>query len=101
MNNIYFPVQVAALLRRLVNAMATFSISGQYLRSMVRTEDIKPDAPDIIIAAASKDSWWNKWDWLRVGLLVNNVLETRRISTDPHWASEGGTFLVFDAHRGS
>jgi hypothetical protein len=99
MNNVYFPVNVAALLRRLVNVMATFSLSGQYLISRVRTEDTshsKLEAPDVI--TASKDSWWNplsrnKWDWLRVGLLVNSALEqpltSRRTSILPHWASEG------------
>ncbi|OJA14186.1 hypothetical protein AZE42_06508 [Rhizopogon vesiculosus] len=80
MNNVYFPVNVVALLRRLVNVMATFSLSGQYLTSRVRTDTShnNPEAPDVI--TASKDSWWNplsrnKWDWLRVGLLVDSALE--------------------------
>src|SRR6267154_5902214 len=100
MNNVYFPVHVVTLLRRLVNVMATFSLSGQYLMSRVRTEDTSCNTPeDPKIPTDSKDFWWNllsmnKWDWLRVGLLANSVLEqpTERLSTHPHWTSEG-TFL--------
>lgn len=109
MNNIYFPVHVVALLRRLVNVMATFSLSGQSLISRVRTEDTshnKSDAPDII--TTSKDSWWsslsrNKWDWFRVGSLVDSVLEQPSAPIHPHRASEGSSlYLAFtnvnDAH---
>jgi hypothetical protein len=101
MTNIYFPVHVVALLRRLANAMATFSLSRQYLISRVSTENTshhQPEVPDVI--TTPKDSWWNplsgnKWDWLRVGSLVNSLLEQPtipRTSAHPHWASIG-TFL--------
>ncbi|KAG1743184.1 alpha beta-hydrolase [Suillus paluster] len=78
MNNVYFPIRVVALLRRLANVMATFSLSGQYLMTRVRVEDtsrIKPE--EHAIPTTSNDFWWNplspnKWDWLRVGLLVNS-----------------------------
>jgi len=95
MNNIYFPVQVVALLLRLV--MATFSLSGQYLISKVRIEDTshnkhRVDAPDI--TTTYKDSWWNPLarNWLRTGSLVHAALGQQTIhqtSTYPHWASEG------------
>ncbi|KAG2340194.1 alpha/beta-hydrolase [Suillus weaverae] len=67
MNNVYFPVQVVALFRRLVNVMATFSLSGQYLILKARAEDTPSNAPEV--PTRPNDFWWNplspnKWDWL-------------------------------------
>ncbi|KAG1822670.1 Alpha/Beta hydrolase protein [Suillus subaureus] len=95
MNNVHFPVQVVALFRRLVNVMATFSLSGQYLVSKVRVEDTSSNTPEV--PTTPNDFWWNplspnKWDWLRVGLFVNSVLEqpTKPLtSTLPHRTLEG------------
>jgi hypothetical protein len=97
MNNVHFPVQVVALFRRLVNAMATFSLSGQYLIPRARAEDSDTTSNTPEVHTTSNDFWWNplspnKWDWLRVGLLVDSVLEqpTKRLTpTLPRWTSEG------------
>jgi hypothetical protein len=97
MNNVHFPIQVVALFRRLVNVMATFSLSGQYLISKVRAEDTSSNTSEVHTTVTSNDFWWNplspnKWDWLRVGLFVDTVLErpTKPLtSTLPHWTSEG------------
>ncbi|KAG2131795.1 alpha beta-hydrolase [Suillus clintonianus] len=102
MNNVHFPVRVVALLRRFVNAMATFSLSGQYLISRVRAEDTSSSKPEV--PTTSNDFWWNplspnKWDWLRVGLLVDGALEqpTKRLTPAlPHWTSEGRCFFKDD-----
>lgn len=95
MNNVHFPVQVVALFRRLINVMTTFSLSNQYLISRVRAEDTPGHTPEV--HTTSHDIWWNplspnKWDWLRIGLLVDSVLEqpTKRLTpTLPHWTSKG------------
>lgn len=97
MNNVHFPVQVVALFRRLVNVMTTFSLSGQYLISKARAEDSETSSNTPEVNTTSNDFWWNplspnKWDWLRVGLLVDSVLEQptkHSTSTLPRWTSEG------------
>jgi triacylglycerol lipase len=103
MNNVHFPVQVVALFRRLFNVMTTFSLSGQYLISKARAEDsdTSNNTPGEV-NTTSNDFWWNplspnKWDWLRVGLLVDNVLEQptkHPTPTLPRWTSEGKLFRL-------
>ncbi|KAG2034550.1 Alpha/Beta hydrolase protein [Suillus americanus] len=103
MNNVHFPVQVVALFRRLVNVMATFSLSGQYLISKVRAEDTSSNTPEV--HTTSNDFWWNplspnKWDWLRVGLFVDSVLErpTKPLTPKlPHRTLEGRCFFKDDS----
>ncbi|KAG2060719.1 alpha/beta-hydrolase [Suillus hirtellus] len=104
MNNVHFPVQVVALFRRLINVMATFSLSNQYLISRVRAEDTPSHTPTPEVHTTSHDIWWNplspnKWDWFRIGLLVNSDLEhpTKRLTpTLPHWTSKGRYFFKDD-----
>lgn len=104
MNNVHFPVQVVALFRRLVNVMTTFSLSGQYLIPKARAEDSETSSNTPEVNTTSNDFWWNplspnKWDWLRVGLLLDSVLEQptkHSTSTLPRWTSEGRCFFKDD-----
>ncbi|KAG1751068.1 alpha beta-hydrolase [Suillus lakei] len=79
------PVRVVALLRRLVDVMATFSLSGQYLILKARVEDTSSNKPEV--PTTSNNFWWNplspnKWDWLRCFGATNQTADSNTPSLD-------------------
>ncbi|KAF9221540.1 alpha/beta-hydrolase [Gyrodon lividus] len=62
MNNVYFPVQIAALVRRLFNVISTLSLTNQYLLSRTQADDSSPQSlqrPSSLFT--QPDTGWN---WL-------------------------------------
>jgi hypothetical protein len=100
MNNVYFPVQVAILLRRLANALSTLSISNQYLVRNTKSQDeqdanaadkscdadhgqrapLPPPSPSWAILRALYDVTWPRWafgeswDWPKFTLKGTGAL---------------------------
>lgn len=91
MNTIYFPVQVAVLLRRLVNVISTLSISNQYLllkhteeESSLKTGESSQEKENS--TALDSQPWWKthyKWDWPRSRILEGmNHPELRKLNSE-------------------
>lgn len=96
MNGVYFPVQVAVLLRRLVNVISGLSISNQYmLLKQARAEEVelgasRDSAPALSSWAtldALKSVEWSWWSWPRSAPL-DSLSETQSVK---------GTLTVFSS----
>ncbi|KIK99831.1 hypothetical protein PAXRUDRAFT_423053 [Paxillus rubicundulus Ve08.2h10] len=109
MNSVYFPVQIAALIRRLVNVISTLSLTNQYLLSRIQADNSSPQfvqRPSKQSASlfTQPDTGWNwlisayKLQWSNFVELANsasrNLADTpEHVSLDPLVPGASQVFL--------
>jgi triacylglycerol lipase len=68
MNSVYFPVQIAALIRRLVNVISTLSLTNQYLLPRIQADNSSPPSQPLQRPSEQLASLFTQpdtgWNWL-------------------------------------
>ncbi|KAH7885198.1 alpha beta-hydrolase [Phlebopus sp. FC_14] len=71
MNNISFPVQIVAIIRRLFNVISTLSLTNQYLLSRIQSDNSSPQVPserldgqEVSQQVQSHAQAGGSWSWL-------------------------------------